>query len=84
MTHKEDAKDIKYWGKKATKEFAGKTIKEIGYSETEYSYAPVIKFTDETYLVAMSDDEGNDAGALHASTKNNIWGVPTIRKTISR
>ena len=84
MTHKEDAKDIKFWSKKATKEFGGKTIKAIQYTETEYSYAPVIKFTDGTYLVAMSDDEGNDAGALHASTENNIWGVPTIRKTSSR
>jgi hypothetical protein len=34
-----------------------------------YNRAPVIVFTDGSWIIASTDDEGNDAGALFTSNK---------------
>jgi len=41
-----------------------------------YSRAPVIVFTDGSWIIASSDDEGNEAGALFTSApKMNVIPV---------
>ena len=79
MTHDEELR-IK-WGKDASKKLVGKTIKEVRYlntKEMEGMYwdnsAPVIFFTDGSYIFPSRDDEGNGAGALFTSFK----ALPTI------
>jgi hypothetical protein len=66
---------------KDCKKLVGKTIANVRYlTEKEmeangwYSKAPVIIFTDGTYLYPSCDDEGNDAGALFT----NIKGLDVI------
>ena len=56
---------------KFTKLLRGKTIKRVDYltdDEVKQMYwnskAPVIEFTDGSFLYPMRDDEGNDAGSL--------------------
>ncbi len=73
------------WGKKATKAFKGKVVDRIEWltdKEVEengwMSAAPVIVFTDGTWLMASRDDEGNDAGALFSS-EEVIPTLPVIR-----
>jgi len=68
---------IAYWSQQATQKCSGKLVARIEYWKQLYNYAPVIIFDDGTYLIAMSDDEGNDAGALHTSDEN-FPIIPTI------
>ena len=63
------------------KKLEGKRIKEVRYLTDEeannigWEYKPlVIILQDGNYLFPMSDDEGNDAGALATSFKE----FPTI------
>ena len=67
---------MKDWSGDATKIFKGKVIKRIEYlSDQEvkdmmwYNRAPVIVFTDGSWIMASKDDEGNDAGALFTSNR---------------
>jgi len=68
------------WSGDATKIFKGKTVRKIEYLTDDemnhmgwYSRAPVIVFTDGSWIIASSDDEGNDAGALFTSApKMNV------------
>ena len=67
---------MKDWSGEATKIFKGKVIERIEYLSDEevkdmmwYNSAPVIIFTDGTWIMASKDDEGNDAGALFTSNK---------------
>ena len=67
---------MKDWSGDATKIFKGKIIKRIEYlSDQEvkdmmwYSRAPIIVFTDGSWIMASKDDEGNDAGAMFTSNK---------------
>ena len=67
---------MKDWSGDATKIFKGKVIKRIEYlSDQEvkdmmwYSRAPIIVFTDGSWIMASKDDEGNDAGAMFTSNK---------------
>ena len=62
------------WSKKATELYAGKTIKAIEY---DADGSPMIIFTDESYLIAMQDDEGNGPGALYTSIEN-FSIIPTV------
>jgi hypothetical protein len=66
----------KQWAERATKEFKGKKValvrwmtkaemKEMGW----FHSAPVIIFEDGSNIIAQSDDEGNDAGALSTSSE---------------
>ena len=68
---------IAYWEQQATQKCGGKIVDRIEYWQLDYNHAPVIIFGDGTYLIAMSDDEGNDAGALHTSD-DNFPIIPTI------
>ena len=56
---------------KFTKLLKGKVIKQVTYMDDENmeglgwnSRPAVIEFTDGTALIPMSDDEGNEGGAL--------------------
>ena len=68
------------WSGDATKIFKGKTVRKIEYLTDDemnhmgwYSNAPVIVFTDGSWIIASSDDEGNEAGALFTSApKMNV------------
>ena len=71
------------WTGDATKIFKGKTVRKIEYLTDDemnhmgwYSRAPVIVFTDGSWIIASSDDEGNEAGALFTSApKMNVIPV---------
>ena len=61
----------KRWTETA-KALEGKTIKTVRYLTEEeadgwFSRSVVIFFDDGSYILPMSDDEGNDAGALRVS-----------------
>ncbi len=67
---------MRNWSGDATKIFKGKTVSHIDYltdSEMDdmgwYSRAPVIVFTDNSWIIASADDEGNNGGALFTSAK---------------
>jgi len=67
---------MKDWSGDATKIFKGKIIKRIEYlSDQEvkemmwYNSAPIIVFTDGSWIMASKDDEGNDAGAMFTSNE---------------
>ena len=70
------------WENQATSAFEGKVVKRIVWltdKESEDmmwdgSKAPVIEFTDGSWIMASSDDEGNHPGALFTSSKE----IPTI------
>lgn len=71
-----------YWNEKVNT-LVGKTVKSVRYlnhaewsSEFDdwYSVPVVIEFTDGTYIVPQSDDEGNNGGAL----MTNIEGLDII------
>tara|TARA_B110000858_G_C17523206_1_gene345775 strand:- start:53 stop:298 length:246 start_codon:yes stop_codon:yes gene_type:complete len=62
------------WTKTNEKQLVGKTIKSVRYmTEDEaretmwYNRPVVIAFTDGTYIIPQSDDEGNDGGAIYCS-----------------
>jgi len=75
----------KQWGKKATDEFKGKTVSQIRYLTDKemkslmwYCRAPVIIFTDGSYIMASTDDEGNGPGAFHTSAEKELCVIPVI------
>jgi hypothetical protein len=62
----------KQWTDKATKAFKGKTVAEITYLTKEevddmgwYTAAPIVVFTDGSYLMASADPEGNGPGTFY-------------------
>jgi len=70
------------WSGDATKIFKGKTVSRIEYLTDKevddmlwYSRAPVIVFTDGSWIIASADDEGNDAGAFFTSD-NKMSVIP--------
>lgn len=74
-----------YWGNLASNFLVGKTIRRVRYlndRETEdiawYKNAVVIEFTDGHWIIPMSDDEGNEAGALWTSSQSEVNVIPTI------
>lgn len=65
---------MRNWSIDATKLFKGKVVSHIRYTNEKemeelgwYSAAPMIVFTDGSWFLASSDDEGNDSGALWTS-----------------
>ena len=70
------------WESQATNAFKGKTVKRIVWLTDKESEdmmwnggkAPVVEFTDGSWIMASSDDEGNQPGALFTSSKE----IPTI------
>jgi|TARA_R110000822_G_scaffold303435_1_gene428091 hypothetical protein len=71
---------MKNWSKDATKIFKGKIVSHIEYTteaesrESGWNRTPVIVFTDGTWILASSDDEGNEGGAFFTSSEE----MPTI------
>ena len=62
------------WSGDATKIFKGKVVSHIRYTDVDEAdelgwsrSAPIIFFTDGTWIVASSDDEGNSSGAFWTS-----------------
>tara|TARA_R100000655_G_scaffold92683_1_gene133869 strand:+ start:1541 stop:1783 length:243 start_codon:yes stop_codon:yes gene_type:complete len=75
------------WNTKTKKFLVGKTVKTARYLTKEelidcfgddtYKVPLVIEFTDGSWIFPMSDDEGNDGGALATSDE----AMPTIPVT---
>jgi hypothetical protein len=63
------------WSFDATKIFEGKKVDFIGYMSDEeadewgWDRAPIIMFTDGSWILASADDEGNNAGAFFTSER---------------
>jgi hypothetical protein len=67
---------MRNWSGDATEIFKNKTVSYIDYLTDEeademgwHSRAPIIVFTDRSWIIASADDEGNDAGAFFTSDK---------------
>lgn len=73
------------WEKEATAFLKGKKVKRLRYltidEQEEYGWskaAPVIEFTDGTWVMASMDDEGNGAGAFFTSHDGGLDVIPVI------
>ena len=71
-----------YWNQYAVKKLVGRTIKSVSYmtkkeaDELAIRNRPVvIELDDGQIIYPMSDDEGNDGGAMHS----NGSGFPVLR-----
>ena len=80
-----DAEIREHWGNLASNFLVGKTIRRVRYlndRETEdigwTKSGLVIEFEDGHWIVAMSDDEGNEAGSIWTSSQSEINVIPTI------
>lgn len=76
---------VERWEKDSTAFLKGKTVKRVRYMTTEEvadmgwnSAAPVIEFTDGSWILASRDDEGNGAGALFTSDAEGVETIPVI------
>jgi hypothetical protein len=74
-----------YWGNLASNFLVGKTIRRVRYLDDRETddiawtkNGVVIEFTDGHWIIAMSDDEGNEAGSLWTSSQSQINVIPTI------
>jgi hypothetical protein len=74
-----------HWGNLASNFLVGKTIRRVRYlndRETEdigwTKSGLVIEFTDGHWILAMADDEGNEAGSVWTSSQSEINVIPTI------
>ena len=74
---------MKNWKAEATKLFKGKVVSHIRYTDADeeinldWSWsAPIIFFTDGTWIVSSSDDEGNEGGAFWTS-ESELSVIPT-------
>jgi hypothetical protein len=72
------------WNKKVREFLVGKTIKSVRYmtdAEMEdfmwYRKPVIIDFTDGSYMIPQSDDEGNNGGALYTSD-DRLGVIPAI------
>ena len=83
--YKIDGKTVEnYWTDKIKKELVGKKITHVEYvnkKECEeslwYSRPIAICLDNKYWLVPMSDDEGNDGGAL-STTFKDLGTIPVI------
>lgn len=69
----------------AAKQLVGRTIKSVLYMDNEsaeemgwYSRPIVIELDDGTQLIPMSDDEGNNGGALATSLDGELATIGVI------
>ena len=74
-----------HWGNLASNFLVGKTRRRVRYLNDRESEdigwnksGVVIEFTDGHWIVAMSDDEGNEAGSIWTSSQSEINVIPTI------
>lgn len=75
---------VKRWEADSTAFLKGKTVKRVRYMTVEevadmgwHAAAPVIEFTDGSWILASADDEGNGAGALFTSN-SQLETIPVI------
>ena len=80
-----DANVREHWNNLASNFLVGKTIRRVRYlddrekDDIAWSHSGlVIEFTDGHWIVPMSDDEGNDAGALWTSSQSEVNVLPVI------
>ena len=74
-----------YWGNLASNFLVGKTIRRVRYLDDRErediawdSSGLVIEFEDGHWIIAMRDDEGNDAGAIWTSSQSELNIIPVI------
>ena len=74
-----------HWGNLASNFLVGKTIRRVRYlndrerEDIAWNHSGiVIEFTDGHWIVPMSDDEGNDAGAIWTSSQSEINVIPVV------
>ena len=74
-----------YWGNLASNFLVGKTIRRVRYLDDRErediawdSSGLVIEFEDGHWIIAMRDDEGNDAGAIWTSSQSELNVIPVI------
>ena len=74
----------KYWTDEAINKLVGKKITKVQYLSKEdqeiwgfYERPLIIVFDDGSWIMPMSDDEGNDGGAL-ATSFNKLSTIPVI------
>jgi hypothetical protein len=74
-----------YWGNLASNFLVGKKIRRVRYLDDREredivwdKSGLVIEFEDGHWLLAMRDDEGNDAGALWTSSQSELNIIPAI------
>ena len=72
------------WNKKVKEFLVGKTIKSVRYMTDEemedfmwYRKPVIIDFTDGSWIIPQSDDEGNNGGALYTSDEK-LGVIPAI------
>jgi hypothetical protein len=72
------------WNKKVREFLVGKTIKSVRYMTDEemedfmwYSKPVIIDFTDGSWIIPQSDDEGNNGGSLYTSDEK-LGVIPAI------
>ena len=74
-----------HWGNLASNFLVGKTIRRVRYlTDREREDIAwdrsglVIEFEDGHWILAMRDDEGNDAGAIWTSSQSELNIIPVI------
>lgn len=75
----------KYWTDKIKKQLVGRTITSVQYLSREdareewdwYDRSLIIMFDDNSWIMPMSDDEGNNGGAL-ATSESELLTIPVI------
>lgn len=79
-----ELKIAEVWNKKVSDFLVGKTIKSVRYMNNEemddfmwYRKPVIIDFTDGSWIIPQSDDEGNNGGALYTSNKK-LGVIPAI------
>lgn len=84
MSDKEYKELVNRWETKIADKLVGKKIKAVEYltekesNEMMWNGRPIIIiFDDDSYIFPMSDDEGNDAGAL-ATSFTDLSTIPVI------
>ena len=67
------------WTEGARKLLKGRTIKDVEYREDpNWGTWLDLELDDGTKATVVSDDEGNEAGALHLETKHGNKVLPRI------
>ena len=73
------------WGNLASNFLVGKTIRRVRYLDDREREdiawdrsGLVIEFEDGHWIIAMRDDEGNDAGAIWTSSQSELNIIPVI------
>jgi hypothetical protein len=74
-----------HWGNLASNFLVGKIIRRVRYLDDREredigwdKSGLVIEFNDGHWIIAMRDDEGNEAGSIWTSSQSKINVIPTI------